>query len=46
MSNQFDIIDKQFSEVLNSIKDLKEENKCQKEINCKLNFDIRSKLKK
>jgi len=33
MSNQFDMFGKQLSEILDSIKELKEENKSLKEIN-------------
>lgn len=40
MSNQFDNFGKQLSEVLNSIKELKEENKSLKETNCKLKVII------
>jgi activator of 2-hydroxyglutaryl-CoA dehydratase len=46
MSNQFDNFGKQLSEVLNSIKELKEENKSLKETNCKLKVDIGSLTKK
>lgn len=46
MSNQFDMFGKQLSEVLNSIKELKEENKSLKEINLNLNVDIASLSKK
>jgi len=46
MSNQFDMFGKQLSEVLDSIKELKEENKSLKEINFKLNVDIASLSKK
>lgn len=40
MSNQFDKFGKQLNDVLNSIKELKAENKSLKESNCKLNVDI------
>lgn len=46
MSNQFDNFGKQLSEVLNSIKELKEENKSLKKTNCKLKVDIGSLTKK
>jgi len=46
MSDQFNTFGKQLLNVLNSIKELKEENKCLKESNCKLNVNIRSLTKK
>jgi hypothetical protein len=41
MSNQFDGFGKQLMDVLNSIKELKEENKYLKESNCKFNDYVR-----
>lgn len=46
MSNQFDGFGTQLLDVLNSIKELKEENKSLRENNCKLYVDIRNLTKK
>lgn len=46
MSERFDDFGKQLLEVLDSITELKEENKCLKESKCKLDVDVRRLNKK